>query len=325
MILSDGKLAAVSRMRIIFALAMSILAIAMNSIAGVADASTGTTTGTPQIPICDRKLGTLSVEEPQNSWWTEYHLDSPEALIKVMVFQSKCFTLVDRGKGLQAAQSERALASGGELAGGANVGRGQMTAADYVLVPDISNRNRNSSGANVGAVLAAFIPHGYGQALGGLSVKSKTADVVLTLTDVRSTEQVALEQGHAKKFDLGWTSSGGGAGFLGPFIAGGAGSYANTEIGQVVMQAYLDAYSRLVNDVRNLAPVSSRDNAVQTVMMSKPGRLYAQADLKSEVVRNLDSGMTLYPTGNRIGVWWEATDELGNDGWVPSTYLRLAN
>jgi hypothetical protein len=32
------------------------------------------------------------------------NLDSPAALIKVYVAQSKCFTMVDRGKGLQAAE-----------------------------------------------------------------------------------------------------------------------------------------------------------------------------------------------------------------------------
>ena len=56
--------------------------------------------------------------------------------------------------------------------------------------------------------------------------------MVLTLTDVRSTEQVSLQQGNAKKTDLGW-GAGGGA-FFGGFAAAGASSYANTEIGQVV-------------------------------------------------------------------------------------------
>ena len=278
----------------------------------------------PQIPTCDRKLGTLSVKEPENSWWTEYHLESPEAVIKVLVFQSKCFTLVDRGKGLQAAQAERTLASGGELVGGSNVGKGQMKAADYVLVPDIANRNRNSNNTNIGGLVAGLIPHGYGEAFGGLSLKSKTADVVLTLTDVRSTEQVALEQGHAKKTDLGWSGGGGGAGFYGPFIAAGASSYANTEIGQVVMQAYVEAFTKLVADIRTMSPFASTDNAAQAVKMSKPGSLYAQPDLKSDVVRDLAPGMTLYPTGEKMGVWWKTTDELGNDGWVPSTLFLLA-
>ena len=67
----------------------------------------------PQIPTCGKKIGTRAVNEPQNQWWTALNLESPAALIKVYVSQSKCFTLVDRGKGLQAAQAERALAASG--------------------------------------------------------------------------------------------------------------------------------------------------------------------------------------------------------------------
>ena len=52
---------------------------------------------------------------------------------------------------------------------------------------------------------------GYGRvAIGGVNLKSKTADVVLTLTDVRSTVQLAQVQGHAKKTDIGWGAGGGG-------------------------------------------------------------------------------------------------------------------
>jgi uncharacterized membrane protein YebE (DUF533 family) len=123
--------------------------------------------------------------------------------------------------------------------------------------------------------------------LGGISLKSKTADVVLTLTDVRSTEQLALEEGHAKKTDLGWMG-GGGLGFMGGFAAAGASSYSNTEIGQVVAMAYLDAYTKLVNDVKNQAPDAKADNVQQAVTMSKPSKLYTSPDLKSKVVRDLD-------------------------------------
>jgi len=277
----------------------------------------------PQIPTCDKKIGTLAVQEPQNAWWTAMNLDSPAALIKVFVAQSKCFTLVDRGKGLQAAQAERQLAASGEERVGSNIGKGQMKAADYVLVPDIANRNANASGTNIGGALGGFLPHGFGALVGGVSLKSKTADVVLTLTDVRSTEQVALEQGHAKKTDLGWLGGGGG-GFFGGFAAGGASSYANTEIGQVVTMAYLDAYTKMVTELKNNAPDAKADNVQQSVTMSKPGKMYTSADLHSAVVRELDAGMTLYPTGDKMGVWWKVTDELGNAGWVVSTQFQLA-
>jgi hypothetical protein len=277
----------------------------------------------PQIPVCEKKIGTLAVTEPENQWWTEMQLESPAALIKVYVSQSKCFTLVDRGKGLAAAKAERELAASGEERVGSNIGKGQMKAADYVLVPDIANKNGNSQGTNVGGALGGLLGHGIGAVVGGVSLKSKTADVVLTLTDVRSTEQVSLEQGHAKKTDLGWMG-GGGLGFFGGFAAAGASSYANTEIGQVVAMAYLDAYTKMVNDVKNSAPDAKADNVQQAVTMSKPGKLYTSPDLKSKVVRDLDAGMQLYPTGDKQGVWWKVNDELGNEGWVVSTMVQLA-
>jgi curli biogenesis system outer membrane secretion channel CsgG len=280
----------------------------------------------PQLPTCGKTLGTLAVHEPQatNPWWSSMNLPSPAALIKVYVERSRCFILVDRGAGLQAAEQERALASSGEERQGSNIGKGQMKAADYVLVPDIANRNSNAGGTRIGGILGGFLPHGFGALVGGISLKRKTADVVLTLTDVRSTEQVAVEEGKAKKTDLGWMGGGGGGSFFGGFAAGGAGGYANTEIGQVVAMAYLDAYTKMVTDLKKNAPNAQADNVQQAVKIVKPGKLYSQANLKSAIVRTLDPGMMLYPTGDKVGVWWKVTDELGNVGWVLSTKLELA-
>jgi hypothetical protein len=276
----------------------------------------------PEIPTCDKKIGTLAVTEPENKWWLAYNLESPEALIKVFVAQSKCFTLLDRGKGLAAAEKERMLAGAGEMRGGSNIGKGQMKAADYVLVPDVATKNNNSGGKNFGGLVGGLLGGVAGAVVGGVSLKSKTADVVLTLTDVRSTEQVALQQGHYKKTDLGW--GGGGGAFFGGFAAAGASSYANTEIGQVVTMAYLDAYTKLVNQVKGMTLDAKADNAQQSVTMAKPGKMYEAANVKAKKVRDLDPGMTLYPTGEKDGLWWKVSDELGNEGWVPSTLFQLA-
>jgi hypothetical protein len=276
----------------------------------------------PEIPTCDKKIGTLAVTEPENKWWLQYNLESPEALIKVYVSKSKCFTLVDRGKGLAAAQAERTLAGSGEMRGGSNIGKGQMKAADYVLVPDVAMKNNDSGGKHFGAMLGGMLPGIAGLVAGGVSMKSKTADVVLTLTDVRSTEQVALEQGHYKKTDIGWGAGGGG--FFGAFAAAGASSYANTEIGQVVAIAYLDSYTKLVNDIKGMTLDAKADNAQQSVTMAKPGKLYDQPNVKAKVVRDLDPGTTLYPTGEKDKIWWKVSDELGNEGWVPSPLFQLA-
>jgi len=276
-----------------------------------------------EIPNCSHKIGTLAVREPQNNWWRALGLESPEALLKVFVMKSGCFTLVDRGAGFEMAQQERALASGGQLQQGSNIGMGQVKAADYILVPDIVSRNGNASGTNVGGILGGFIGGGVGALVSSINISSKTADVVLTVTNVRTSEQQAMEEGHGSKTDVGF-GFGGGWGGWGGFGGMGISNYQNTAIGQVVVLAYIEAYTKLVGDLGGLSAQASADAPSQSVTMQRAGRLYATASEKSKVVRPLDPGMMLYPTGNKNGVWWEVKDELGNQGWVSSLSLALA-
>ena len=280
-----------------------------------------------QIPHCSHRLGTIAVIEPERNWWSEYHLGSPEALIKIFVMRSGCFGLVERGKGMAAIQQERALAGGGELRQGSNMGKGQMKTADYIMVPDLVSQNRDSGGANIGGFLGGLVGGSAGAILGGINIRDKTADVVLTVTDVRSSEQVAMEEGHAKKTDVSFGVGGGFGGWSG-FGAAGATGYADTEIGQVITMAYLDAYAKLVDELGGLPGaqgVAPADvNATQAVSMTRAGRMYTSPSTSSHVVRKLSTGMLLYPTGNKDGVWWEVSDELGNKGWVSSLSVELA-
>ncbi len=276
-----------------------------------------------QIPTCTKKYGALAIAEPERNWWAEYHLGSPEALLKIYVTKSGCFTLVDRGKGMQVAKAERDLAASGELRGRSNVGKGQVKAADYVMVPDLVSENRNAGGNRIGGILGGLVPGAAGAVLGGINLKKKSADVTLAVTDVRSSEQVAMTEGHSTKTDLGW-GAGGGFFTSGLFAAGGASGYDNTEIGQVIALAYLQAYTDLVAKFAELPDNASAANAQQAVTMAKPGRMYASADPKSKVVRTLDPGMMLYPTGQKQDMMWEVEDELGNKGWVSSLLFQLA-
>jgi len=278
-----------------------------------------------QIPTCTKPLGTISVIEPEDvvNWWTGQQLPAPSRLIKVFVNKSRCFTLVDRGVGLNAAMSERALAADGELRNRSNIGKGQIKAADYVLVPDLISQNSNASGNAITGLLGGLIGGTAGAVVGGLNFKSKTADVVLTLTDVRSSEQVAMAEGNAKKTDMGWGAGGGLFGGSGVGAAG-VGGYANTEIGQVITLAYLQAYTDLVTQLGGVAENASAASAQQAVEMTKPGRLFANAKGTGKAVRDLEPGMMLYPTGTKEGVMWEVEDELGNKGWVSSTLVQLA-
>ncbi|GAB6195899.1 CsgG/HfaB family protein [Lysobacter xanthus] len=277
-----------------------------------------------EIPTCARPLGTISVLEPEDAtnWWTGQQLPAPSKLIKLFVSKSRCFTLVDRGAGMDAAMRERELASGGELRGRSNIGKGQVKAADYVMVPDLVSANANSGGNAIGGLIGGLVGGRAGAIVGGLNFKSKTANVVLTVTDVRSSEQVALAEGNAKKTDIGWGAGGGlfGGGVLGA----GAGGYANTEVGQVITLAYLQAYHDIVAQLGGLPANASAANATQAVTVAKPARLFASPDGKGKVVRSLDVGMMLYPTGEKQGAMWQVEDEFGNKGWVSSTLLEMS-
>ncbi len=279
------------------------------------------------IPTCGRNLGTIAVREPDHDWWTGLNLASPEVLLKVFVRKSGCFTLVDRGKGFEMAQQERELASGGELQGGSNVGKGQVKAADYILVPDIANKNSDAGGTNIGGILGGIVGHGVGTILSNISINSKTADVVLSIVNVRTSEDGPIEQGHGSKTDVGF-GVGGGWGNWSGFGGAAVTSYTNTDIGQVVTLAYIDAYTKLVGDMGGMPGANgssaSAEAPGQAVTMTRVGRMYTTSSPRSKVVRSLDPGMILYPTGNKDGTMWEVKDELGNQGWVSSLSFELA-
>ncbi|HEX8402620.1 MAG TPA: CsgG/HfaB family protein [Allosphingosinicella sp.] len=223
--------------------------------------------GVAEIPVCQKKLGTISIVEPDNNWWQAMGLGSPEAILKLFVMKSGCFGLVDRNKGLASRNIERALADNGELQGGSNIGRGQVKAADYFIVPDIVSKNEKSGGGGLGGILGGIGGRmgGFGALAGGiaggLSVSKKEANVMLTLVNSRTTEQERMTEGYARKSD--WSFGGGAGGFWGGGLAGvGGQGYQNTDIGQVLVLAYLDAYRNMVTQLGGL-PVNPSAAAPQ--------------------------------------------------------------
>jgi curli biogenesis system outer membrane secretion channel CsgG len=208
--------------------------------------------GVAEIPVCSRKLGTIAIVEPDNNWWQALGLGSPEAVLKLFVMKSGCFSLVDRNKGLAGRNIERALADNGELQGGSNIGRAQVKAADYFIVPDIVSKNDRSGGGGLGAALGGFLGGStFGSIAGNISVSKKEANVLLTLVNSRTTEQERMTEGYARKSDWSF-GGGGGAGWWGGFASVGGGGYQNTDIGQVLVLAYLDAYKNLVTQLGGL-------------------------------------------------------------------------
>lgn len=276
-----------------------------------------------QLPVCQRPLGTLSVVEPPNGthWWSGYQLPEPSRLIKAYVSRSRCFTLVDRGTAMAVSQQERELAAGGQLRARSNIGLGQVRAADYVMVPDLVSQNSDAGGNAVGGLLSGLVGGRAGQLLGGMNLRSKTADVLLAVTDVRSSEQVAVAEGSARKNDLSFSAR--GTSFGSTLASGGVGGYASTEMGQVIAMAYLNAYASIVAQLGGISTDAAAASPAQALRVVRSSRLHGDARGNGQV-RSLDAGMLLYPSGGREGLMLEVEDELGNRGWVSSESVELA-
>lgn len=205
-----------------------------------------------EIPHCTKRLGTVAIVEPDNQWWREINLGSPEAIIKLFVQQSGCFGLVNRGRSMASRNIERAMADSGELQAGSNLGKGQVKAADYFLQPDIVTANNNSGGNAIGGMLGGFLGgRTLGGLMGGISIKKSEANVTLSIVNARTTEEEAMTEGYFRKSDLSF-GGGGGLGWMGGLAAVGGGGYQNTAIGQVIVLAYLDAYTKLVTQLGGL-------------------------------------------------------------------------
>ncbi|MBC2669915.1 CsgG/HfaB family protein [Novosphingobium piscinae] len=220
--------------------------------------------GTQEIPKCTKRLGTIAIVEPDNQWWRELNLGSPEAILKVFVQQSGCFGLVNRGRAMQSRAMERAMADAGELQAGSNLGKGQVKAADYYLEPDIVSSNKNSGGNRIGGLLGGLGGGLFGAVAGGINIKKSEANVTLSIVNARTTEEEALTEGYARKSDLSFGAGGGGLFGGGVFAAAGGGGYQDTAIGQVIVLAYLDAYTKLVTQLGGLP-----ENAAQAAPKAK--------------------------------------------------------
>ena len=222
-----------------------------------------------QLEKCDSPVGTVSlVENQQAGWYTilrnEYRLPPTANLLRLMIQQSNCFIVVERGAaGMRAMSRERELMQSGQMRGGSNFGGGQMVASDYGLSPEIIFSEDNTGGGM--AALGGLIGGGRGRALGAIggATKTREAAAMLTLVDNRSGVQVGASQGSASKTDFG-----GMAGLFGVGGGAGLGGYQNTPQGKVISAAFMDAYNQMVRAVRNY-----RAQSVQGQGLGGGGRL----------------------------------------------------
>lgn len=195
---------------------------------------------------CSATLGTVTVQEDTTQPWflslQQYQLGPTTPVLKLLLQQSGCFVVVERGKGMANMKQERDLAASGELRSTSKMHKGQMVAADYILVPSVTFSNNNAGGA--GAVIGGLLGP-VAAAVAG-SMHTKEASTMLTLVDTRSSVQLAAAEGSARNMDFGAIG-----GILGGSGGAGLGGYSNTAEGKVIVAAFTDSINNLVVAVRN--------------------------------------------------------------------------
>ena len=201
---------------------------------------------------CDETLGTLAVVEDQSAnWWHAYSrryptLGSTVPVLRMMIQQSNCFVVVERGRAMNNMKQERLLQESGEMRSGSNFGKVQMVAADFTMNPSIqfSAKGTGGLGGAVGGLLGGIGGRVVSAVSGGL--KSNEAATTLLLIDNRSGVQVSASVGSAKNFDFRLFGGGWGRG-----LGVAAGGFTNTPEGKVITAAFVDSYNQMVKALRN--------------------------------------------------------------------------
>ncbi len=289
---------------------------------------------TPSIEKCSHKLGVLAVAEPNGGWGylSSYQLGSPAQLIRMMVQDSGCFDVVERGVAMANIREERSLAESGEMRGESNIGKGQMQAADFVMTPAVQIAANNTGG--VGGALAGGLMNRFG--LGGITggLKFKEASTSLIIADVRSSIQVAAAEGKATKTDFdiggwGWT----GAAF------GAANGYTNTPEGKVIAASLLDNWNNIVRTIRDntsLIKTHSESGDVNAANSTRAGapqkagevlmarinnvKVYSGPSKDSKVVATLTRSDELIASGDQKNGFVQV-DSSNFSGWVQKTLV----
>jgi hypothetical protein len=248
--------------------------------------TSGAVGDTGDLAKCDKPMGAVAVVEPQDyvaQALSRYGLGSPVSLIRLMIQQSNCFIVVERGMAMQNMMQERALAESGQLRQDSNMGGGQMVSADFILTPAVvfSEGNAGGVGGAVGGLLG-----GKNKVLGGVlgGLKFKEAQTSMLLADARSGIQVAAAEGSAKKADfaLGGLLGGGGVGAAG-------GGYSNTNEGKVIAASLADNYNGIVQAVRN-DPALQREVgtlAQEAAKKTIAGAVYNEGDVVRPKIGNV--------------------------------------
>lgn len=253
----------------------------------------GAVVGAEGLERCDAPLGFIAVADPRDDMirglWS-YRLQSPVQLIRLMVQQSNCFTVVERGVGAEYILREQSLRRANE-SGPTDTTR--LVAADYILTPSVVFAEDNAGGLR--GDLDGFLDRSsrlWGRVTGG--VRFKEAQTSMLLADARTGIQVAAAEGSTRKADLNLTGR-----MFNRGTYGSLGGYGDTNEGKIVAAALLDNYNKIVRVVRSMGS-TQRSSAVTN--SSTAASVAATVDV-GDVVRPRISNIRLFK-------WPDATADI---------------
>jgi curli biogenesis system outer membrane secretion channel CsgG len=190
-------------------------------------ASGGTSASATPPASCQQPLGTATVVEPDPTSAAAFQsvgLTSPTPMLRIMLSESNCFRVIDQA----------AMGAGG-----------RAPAAQFLITPNLILSNPDAGGFSAGGFLGNVTGQKWLNNVAG-SIQVKEAQTALFISDARTGEQIAAVQGRATATDFGISGYGRGLNSVG--------AYSSTPDGKVIMAAYVDAYNKLVDQMKMRAP-----------------------------------------------------------------------
>lgn len=102
-----------------------------------------------ETPRCTQNLGTVTIADTQGALFNQLGLGAPSELLRYLVRESGCFTLIERGPGMNVVERERGLGAAGRI-----------RTADFVLVAELANPIEADSGDSRRGLLGSLASSG---------------------------------------------------------------------------------------------------------------------------------------------------------------------
>jgi hypothetical protein len=197
------------------------------------------------LQTCTEPVGTVRLQDGMASAAPGARVEGSLDALRLLIQQSNCFVIVDRGWVESAANQEKQRArTSNEIRDDANMGQGQEVAADFVLRSSvISMGTKGSHDVNLGFLKKIA-------STGSVGMSTTEAKVQLVLADIRSKVQIAVAQGDGSGSNtrLATNVLGGSNKMLGGI---GVRSESITPGTEILLQAFASAYNKIVPAVQN--------------------------------------------------------------------------